>query len=462
MTAPDAPSKASVLLVDDEDAFRNVLQEELLRKGYSTRGAKDGTQALRALSRERTHVVLLDICLNHDDGVDVLDRIRRDHPWTRVIMLTGNPTVDTALGSMKRGAYDYLTKPCRLEELCLIIDKAFNESQLQRDNDVLRSQLLRALPGSPFIGKDLKILEVIENARKAATSDLPVLICGETGTGKEIVARMVHASSRRAPQPFLAVNCGAFQESLLQSELFGHEKGAFTDAIRDKPGLVELAHGGSLFLDEVGEAPPAVQTALLRFLDSGEFRRVGATATLHSEARILSATNQDLAKAIQDLRFRQDLYFRLHVVTIDIPPLRERKGDIPLLAAHFLEKRAGILKRGLRLSNDALDAMMAYRWPGNVRELENVVERAAILTDGDLIRGPEIASFLKPITDDLSAAGTSLVEIERHHILKVMESCAGNKSRAARLLGIDNKTLYNKLRQYGSATRPSNVAPADG
>lgn len=447
------PRKASILIVDDEEKLRHYLKKELLRKGYEVEAARDGKEAMDLLARQSADVVLLDIALPGESGVAVLEKIRKEHPLARVIMLTGNATVETALDSMKLGAYDYLTKPYDLSELCLVIDRAFAESQIRRENEVLQRRFSRESEFDLFVGEDPGVQEALRMAERAAASSSSVLISGETGTGKEIIATMIHRKSARRDEPFMALNCAAFQDNLLESELFGHEKGAFTDAARQKPGLVELASRGSLFLDEIGDMSPAIQAKVLRFLDSGEFRRVGGTRNMKTDIRILCATHRDLPRAIREGKFRDDLFFRLNVVTIRLPPLRERRGDIPRLAEHFLKKcAASIVTRSRVLSPDALDALKSYPWPGNVRELENLIERAMILSEGEVIRRADIASFLKvasapgdPPKDD------SLAEVERCHILKVLAAAGANKAQAARILGIDVKTLYNKLRDYEAA-----------
>lgn len=447
------PRKASVLIVDDEEKLRHYLKKELVRKGYEVQDAGEGKAAMDSLARQTADVVLLDIALPGESGVAVLEKIRKEHPLARVIMLTGNATVETALESMKLGAYDYLTKPCDLTELFLLIDRAFSESLLRRENEVLQRRFSRESEFDLFVGEDPGVQEALRMAEKAAAASSSVLISGETGTGKEIIARMIHQKSARRDEPFLALNCAAFQDSLLESELFGHEKGAFTDASRQKPGLVELASRGSLFLDEIGDMSPGIQAKVLRFLDSGEFRRVGGTRNMKTDIRILSATHRDLPKAAREGKFRDDLYFRLNVVAIRLPPLRERRGDIPLLAEHFLKKcSASIVTRSRSLSPDALDALKDYPWPGNVRELENIIERAMILSEGEVIRREDIASCLKggPASGD-RPKDASLAEVERCHILKVLADAGANKAQAARSLGIDVKTLYNKLRDYEAA-----------
>ena len=443
------PKKPAVLIVDDEQKLCYYLGKEFLRKGYAAYAAHDSKEALKALEKDHVDVVLLDIILRDENGLDVLREIHRDYPSTHVIMLTGNATVETAIESMKLGAYDYLTKPYNFNELCLIIDRAYKEMLVRRENEFLRFELSRHIQFNEFVGQDPKIQELKSIVKKVARTNSAVLIFGETGTGKELVAQMIHHESPGSDSPFVALNCAAFQENLLESELFGHAKGAFTDAIRQKQGLIEIADNGTLFLDEIGSMSPGVQAKVLRFLDSGIYRRVGGIKNLKTSARVISATNQDLARAIQEDRFREDLYYRLNVVSIKVSPLRERKCDIPILVDHFLKKCKALQPRGeKRISRDTLEALMEYHWPGNVRELENVIERAVIMAEGDVIEPGNILLPATASTSRLQPRDTSLAEIERVHVLQVLAESGGNKTKAAGLLGIDVKTLYNKLKEY--------------
>lgn len=445
------PKKPAILIVDDEEKLCRYLKKEFLRKGYAAYEAQCKKDALEILGNELVDVVLLDIVLQDENGLDVLREVRRDYPSVHVIMLTGNATVETAIESMKLGAYDYLTKPYNTEELCLLIDRAYEEACMRRENEFLRFELSRQTQFKELIGQDRETRELKSIVKKVARTNSAVLISGETGTGKELVAQMIHHESLHCDGPFVALNCAAFQESLLESELFGHEKGAFTDAIRQKQGLIEIADNGTLFLDEIGSMSPGVQAKVLRFLDSGGYRRVGGVKNLKTSARIISATNQNLAKAIQEGKFREDLFYRLNVVNIKVPPLRNRKSDVPLLVDHFLRKCRALQTRGeKRISRKALEALVEYHWPGNVRELENVIERAVIMAEGEMIEPVDVWLPGTAGTGEFPPQNTSLAEIERVHILKVLAESGGNKTKAAGALEIDIKTLYNKLKEYTS------------
>ncbi|HBL16608.1 MAG: hypothetical protein A2X36_16005 [Elusimicrobia bacterium GWA2_69_24] len=442
----------AVLVVDDERGFCATLCKEFVRKGYPVRAAHDRAGALVELAAERADVALIDLSLGKDDGVELLREVRREYPTVQVIMLTGNATVETAIEAMKLGAYDYLTKPCHPEELLLLIGRAFEAARMRRENEVLKSELTRQGGGSELIGKSSRMEELRGLVRKIAPAESPILISGETGVGKELVARMFHAESRRRDGPFIALNCSAFQETLLESELFGYERGAFTGAVGRKPGLIELADGGTLFLDEIGTMSPGVQMKLLRFLDSGEYRRLGGTQSLRSKARVLSATNQDLGAAIQDGRFREDLFYRINVVRVEVPALRERKEDIQVLAEHFLaEFRARGGRGPVRLSRAARDVLAAYDWPGNVRELKNAVERAYLFGEGKEVQPDDFRLLPRPAQPSQApqlSPDSSLAAVEKEHILRVLNQAQGSRTRAAAILGIDAKTLYNKLKSY--------------
>ncbi|MBI5208371.1 MAG: sigma-54-dependent Fis family transcriptional regulator [Elusimicrobia bacterium] len=443
------PRKACVLLVDDEDKLRKYLRKEFERQGYKFHDAGERAGAVALLAAERVDVVLLDIVLPGTGGMDILKELRKEHPEAQVIMLTGNATVETAVEAMKMGAYDYLTKPYNLSELMLLVDRAFGESRLRRENEVLRLQLAREGRSRDFVGRDPKLAELRAVVKRVAPTASPVLITGETGTGKELVARLIHETGGHADGPFVAVNCSAFQETLLESELFGHERGAFTDAVSQKKGLIEMADGGTLFLDEIGTMAIGMQAKLLRFLDHGEYRRVGGTRVMRATARIVSATNQDLAQAIKGGRFREDLLYRLNVVSVQVPPLRERKGDIALLVEHFVAKGSAAHGRGgRRLSPAAIERLMAYHWPGNVRELENVIERSMVMAEGDVVGPGDIVMPAGAVPLEPEGGAASLAAVEKAYILEVLARTDGNKTKAAAILGVDVKTLYNKLKGY--------------
>ena len=355
---------------------------------------------------------------------------------------------------MKNGAYDYLTKPYKLDELVVVINRAFQYRKLSKKSQLLEQELLRKESPAEFICSSSQMQEILRLIRKIAPTDSPVFIQGESGTGKELVANTIWRYSRRSGSPFVALNCATLSESLIESEIFGHEKGAFTNAYQKKHGLVEVADRGTLFLDEIGEMPLGLQAKLLRFLDSGEFRRLGSNKTLTVDVRLIAATNKEMKELVRKGEFREDLYYRLNVITIVIPPLRERKGDIPELAAYFLGKYSK--KMGKRIAGfrpEAMETLMRYAWPGNARELENVVERGVILCDNSTI-GPEDLSINAPPPAAEMSANPSLEEIEKDYILRVLRDAGGNQSRASQILGIDRKTLYHKLKKYG-LTNPS-------
>jgi DNA-binding NtrC family response regulator len=436
-----------VLVVEDDPAFSEILCDELRSRGHVASPAARVGQALEQLRASDFDVAMLDLMLPDGSGIEVLREVKADERATECIVLTGYADVATAIEAMKLGAYDYLNKPARLDEIELVVQKAAEKARLRRENTSLRSRLERQHRNEGIVTEDPAMLELLRTLARVAPSELPVLVTGETGTGKELVARALHERSPRAGGPFVAVNCGAVPENLVESELFGHEKGAFTGAVARKTGVFELADGGVLFLDEIGEVPAAAQVKLLRALESKEFMRVGATRPTRVDIRIVSATNRDLRAEVAAARFREDLYYRLSGLTLRLPPLRERQRDIALLAGHFLS-RANPRKK---LSPAALERLAAYAWPGNVRELQMVIQRAAILGAGEAV-GPEDV-LLDPPQSWRSAAmksGLTLEEMEREYIQTVLAEHGGHRGKAAKALGIDPKTLYNKL----GAARP--------
>jgi DNA-binding NtrC family response regulator len=438
----------SVLVVDDEEPFRRLLKRELGRKGFAVEVAADGAAALALLRERAFDVALLDIVMPGTDGLATLRRLREDPAAPAVIVLTGRATVETAVEAMKSGAYDYLTKPYKLDELVVLVNRAHEFRSLRAKNQLLEQELVRQESAVELVGGSRQLADVLALVRKVAPTDSAVLILGESGTGKELVANALWHASRRSRAPLIPLNCATLSENLIESELFGHERGAFTNAVATKHGLVEVADTGTLFLDEIGELPLPLQPKLLRFLDTGEYRRVGGTRALRTDVRLIAATNRDLRGLIAAGRFREDLWYRLNVIAITIPPLRERPDDVPELARHFARRHARATGRpAADFTADALAALAAYHWPGNVRELRNVVERAVILCEGALIGRGDLA--VPAATAPERAAGASLEEIERGHILRVLRETGGNQSRASQLLGIDRKTLYLKLRRYG-------------
>ena len=438
-----------VLAVDDEEPFRRLLKKELTRKGFYAEVAPDGESALALLRGDSYDVILLDIIMPGIDGISLMKKMKADPATPAIIVLTGKATVETAVEAMKHGAYDYLTKPYKLDDLVIIINRAFENGKVRIKKEQFRQELLRKESPENFVGKSAGIRSVLDLIRKIAPADSPVFIQGESGTGKELVANTIWRYSRRNGSPFIALNCATLSENLIESELFGHEKGAFTDAHQTKYGIVEVADKGTLFLDEIGEMPLGLQAKLLRFLDSGEFRRVGSNKPFTVDVRVIAATNKDLAEIVRIGGFRQDLYYRLNVINITIPPLRERREDISELSMHFLKKYSLKLSKNISgFTAGALEILNKYEWPGNVRELENVIERAVILCDAEKIGREELSI---PITPSLIEAGpnSTLEEMEREHILKVLRDSNGNQSRASQVLGIDRKTLYLKLKKYG-------------
>ena len=439
----------NILVVDDEEPFRRLLKNELTRKGYSVEVASDGSAALRLLRDRDFDVILLDMVMPGVDGVSLMKKLKEDSSAPAIIVLTGKATVETAVEAMKNGAYDYLTKPYKLDELVIVVDRAYEFSRLSVKSKLLEQELVRQESPFEFIGRSKQVQETLALVQKVAPTDSPVFIQGESGTGKELVANAVWHFSRRKELPLIALNCASLSESLIESELFGHEKGAFTSAYQLKHGLVEVADKGTLFLDEIGEMPIGLQAKLLRFLDSGEFRRVGGNKALHVDVRVIAATNKDLASGIKTGAFREDLYYRLNVINITIPPLRERTDDIEELARHFLKKYAKKLAKQVRaLGPEAVELLSAYRWPGNVRELENVIERAVIVCDSGVIGAEDLSISSYAAVAEMKI-NPSLEEMEKTYILQVLKEAGGNQSRASQLLGIDRKTLYLKLKKYG-------------
>ncbi len=439
----------NILVVDDEEPFRRLLKKELGRKGYSVEVASDGGEALRLLRDRSFDVILLDVVMPGIDGISLLKLLKEDSGAPAIIVLTGKATVETAVETMKNGAYDYLTKPYKLDELVIVIDRAYEYSRLTVKSKLLEQELVRKESPFEFIGKSRQLKEILALIQKVAPADSPVFIQGESGTGKELVANTIWHYSVRKDAPLIALNCASLSENLIESEIFGHEKGAFTSAYQMKHGLVEVADKGTLFLDEIGEMPMGLQAKLLRFLDSGEFRRVGGNKTLRVDVRVIAATNKDLAGMIKQGNFREDLYYRLNVINIVIPPLRERKEDIVELSRHFLEKYAKKLAKPVKdFTPEALELLSAYRWPGNVRELENVVERSVIVCEADTIGAEDLSISSFEAVADMSV-NPSLEEMEKAYILRVLKETGGNQSKASQLLGIDRKTLYLKLKKYG-------------
>jgi DNA-binding NtrC family response regulator len=432
-----------VLVLEDDKPLSEILCEQLGARGFRPTPAESVAEAIEHLRAFEFDVALLDLMLPDGSGIDVLRHLTEEQLATEAIVLTGYAQVSTAIEAMKLGAYDYLSKPVRMEEVEALVRKAAEKASLRRENLSLRLRLELQRAPTGIVTEDPGMRALLATLDKVAQSDLPVLIQGESGTGKELVARALHERSDRASLPFVAFNCAAVPENLLESEMFGYEKGAFTGATARKPGLFELADRGVLFLDEVGDLSPAVQVKLLRAVEIREFYRVGGTRAVRLDVRIVSATNKNLKEASTTGGFREDLYFRLNGVTLELPPLRNRRGDIALLAAHFLKKAGG---KPRSLSRAALQKLEAYAWPGNIRELQMVMRRAAVLANRETLEPDDLPLESKDAGRKAAArSGMTLAEVEKEYIQRVLDENQGHRGRTAKALGIDAKTLYNKL-----------------
>jgi DNA-binding NtrC family response regulator len=445
-----ARESISLLVVDDEERMRSLLLTELRRRGHTVDEAASGQEALEKAKRRDYHVVLLDLRMPGLTGLETLRRLRETTSVPEVIIVTGHGTIDTAIEAMRLGAYHYVTKPFKLRELELHIRKAHEKVSLERKSRRLE-RLVKVGAGEPrIVGESPAMQRVLTVVAKVAPTESPVLITGESGSGKELVARAIHHQSLRSDAPFVVVNCATLQESLLETELFGHEKGAFTGAYRARDGLFEVAHHGTMFLDEVGEMPNSIQIKLLRVLQDGEVRRLGSNRSLRVDVRVIAATNVDLDEAVREKTFREDLFYRLNVLPVMVPPLRERREDIADLVRHMLSTISVPGRGPFEITDEALAALTRHSWPGNVRELMNTVERMKILTEGNLIRLADVPrEVLFPESEPVSLdPETSLAELERRHILAVLRYTGGNKTRASAILGISTRTLYNRLAEY--------------
>ena len=444
-----------ILVVDDEQIVRESLANWLKEDGYQVELAESGPQALERIQSASFHIVLLDLKMPEMNGIQVLQEIKKNFSEIEVIIMTAYGSIHTAVEAIKEGAFDYIVKPFDPEEVGLLIRKILDHKNLVLENILLRQKLEEKYEFEDLIGKSAVMQNLFGLIRNVAPTQATVLITGESGTGKELVAKAIHTLSPRRYQPFIALSCGALPDTLLESELFGYEKGAFTGAGHTKKGRFELADGGTLFLDEIGEISLKTQIDLLRVLQEKEFRRLGGTEVIKVDVRIISATNRDLAEALRQGIFRSDLFYRLNVVSIPLPPLRDRKEDIPLLAKHFLKRYSiEINKKVDRLEPRALESLMNYNWPGNVRELENAVERGVVISQSRELTEKDFA-FLQSGPAPLSEGGIkNLQELERLHVLKVLEENHWNISKSASELGIDRVTLYNKIKKYGLERNP--------
>jgi DNA-binding NtrC family response regulator len=448
-------TEPQILLVDDEAIALTNLTHVLQREGYAVTACRDGEAALAALKRSEFDLVLTDLKMPGIDGMEVLREVRASYPDVPVIMITGYATLDSAVEAMKAGAYHYIAKPFRLAEAREVVRSALELRRVKRENRELRLRVEQLQNPHTLITQDLGMQRLLETARQIATTDSSIVIHGESGTGKELLARYVHQCSRRAQGPFVAFNCGALSEDLAASELFGHEKGAFTGAQARKIGLFEAAQGGTLFLDEVAELPPSIQIKLLRVLQEREVLRVGAVEPVRIDVRVLAASNRDLNEAVEAGQMRNDLYFRLNVVTLSLPPLRERRDDIPLLAYFLLRKFAVTMDRPVKeISAEAMQRLVEYDYPGNVRELSNFIERGVALAQGETLDLEHLPQHLgrltvRVFTPAMAAAPATLEAQEKEHILNALAAAKGNRSEAARMLGIDRVSLWRKLKKYG-------------
>lgn len=446
----------SLLIVDDDDEFRSTVVARFSRVGFRVAGAASGEDALRLLEQQSFDVMVCDMRMPGISGLQLVEQLREAGNESEVIFLTGQGTIETAVQAMKLGAYDFLSKPFPLKELETLVERAYEKYSLRKENRQLKALLERQQPQSQIVGQSQALSEVFRLIQRAGPSDRAILIQGESGTGKELVARDLHRYSNRAAKPLVTINCAALPETLLESELFGFEKGAFTGANSAKPGLFEVADGGTLFIDEIGEMPAALQAKLLRILEDGSFRRLGSIKERHVNVRILAATNRDLAKEVEAGRFREDLYYRINVMTIELPPLRERHGDIPILVNHFLGS-------GWNVDPEALRMMEGYHWPGNVRQLINVLERGKILADQNRIRLIDLPKEIVSTSPRVMPAivevdRDDLASIERAKVVEILQREHGNKTHAAKRLGIDRRKLYRLIERY--AITPQEVTGA--
>jgi two-component system, NtrC family, response regulator AtoC len=449
-----------ILVADDDAVARELLAEALKKEGYDVEVFSNGTDVIVRGKQEQVDVVLTDIRMGTVDGLTVLREFKRFSPDTSIVLLTSFGSLEGAIEAIKQGAYDYLAKPFRKEEIKLVVQRSLDHCRLVRENARFREELKGKDDWSPLVGSSPAMLEVYKLVARVSESRSTVLLQGESGTGKELIARAIHSNGPRREKPFIPVNCGALPDTLLESEMFGHEKGAFTGAVGTKTGLFEAANGGTLFLDEIGELGPALQVKLLRVMQDQEVRRVGGTASSKVDVRIIAATNRDLDRCVKEGKFRDDLYYRLNVVRITLPSLVERQEDISMLVHHFLQKCSVGSFSGVRgLLPETMALLKRYRWPGNVRELENAIERAVSLSHGPLLTPEDLPEAIRNSADSEPAKVSkesqghdvclTLEEVEKRHLLRVLKETKGNKVKAAKILGIDRRTLYRMAERFG-------------
>ncbi len=451
---------AKILVVDDDAVARDLLADALKKEGYDVEAFSSGEEAIERGRHGRIDLVLTDMRMGTVDGLIVLREFKRFSPDTSIVLLTSFGSLEGAIEAIKQGAYDYLAKPFKKEEIKLVVQRSLDHCLLVRENARYRDELKGRENWSPLVGSSPAMLEVYKLVARVSEGRSTVLLQGESGTGKELIARAIHANSPRRDKPFIPVNCGALPDTLLESEMFGYEKGAFTGAVGTKAGLFEATNGGTLFLDEIGDLGPSLQVKLLRVMQDHEVRRVGGTTSLKIDVRIIAATNRDLEQFVKEGKFRDDLYYRLNVVRITLPPLAERTEDIPMLAHHFLQKCAPGSARAVRgFLPDTIALLKQYRWPGNVRELENAIERAVSLSHGPLLTPDDLPAALRqPVsqagdktdaTDPHDDVCLTLEEVEKRHLMRVLKETKGNKVKAAKILGIDRRTLYRMAERFG-------------
>jgi len=446
--------KPSILLIDDDDSLRRVMEFSLTESGYRVQTAASGEEGLRLFEKDSFDAVITDITMPGMNGMEVLAKVRHQDARLPVVIITAYGTIESAVEAMKQGAFDYITKPFNRDELRLTLERALTMRRLEEENVELRAEVRGRYCFDSIVGSSEKIRETLDMAGRVAASDATVLITGESGTGKELLAKGVHYNSLRADGPFVAVNCAAIPENLIESELFGHVKGSFTGAVKDKEGKFELADGGTLFLDEIGDLRIDLQAKILRVLQERYVDRVGGAAPIPVDVRVIAATNKDIERSVKEGSFREDLYYRLSVIPLHMPPLRERKDDIALLVEHFIKKFNP--SRNVGVTREALDALTAYGWPGNVRELENAIERASVLKRGDTITPAELPDKLRKektsvenIILNLPDEGISLEDLEKNLIIRALERHKGNQTRAAEYLDITRPTLIYRMEKYG-------------
>jgi two-component system, NtrC family, response regulator AtoC len=450
-------SKANILVVDDEAAARTALAALLEAEGYAVETAGDGFKALGRLATFEPDLVLTDFNMPGMDGIELMARLKEHDAELPVVVMTAFGAVETAVSAMQRGAADYLLKPLNMDELLIVLDRALERTRLRRETSVLRSRLEERYSFENIVGSSQEMQRVFKSVAQIAPSRATILITGESGTGKELVAAAIHHRSPRASGPFVRLHCAALAETLLESELFGHERGAYTGADRKREGRFEQANGGTLFLDEIGEISLGTQVKLLRVLQEREFERVGGNQTIHTDVRVIAATNRDLKAMVAAGRFREDLYYRLNVINLTLPALRQRPSDVPALAMHFLKRFADEnAKTVMSISDAALALLASHSWPGNVRELENVIERAVVLAEGDSLEPQDLPQEFVASSRRGGAPvvpGATMDELERYAIMKTLESVGGSTSRAAEILGISVRKIQYKLQEYGATSK---------